>query len=185
MTIAGIIEDHIAIPDGVTVSLDGNVLKVKGPKGELSRTFSHPRVNIAVADGKVSVSCEYPRIKDKAMVGTFRAHVRNMFHGVTEGYTYTLKIVFSHFPMKVAVNDKEKRVEVNNYMGGRAPRYAVIVGDSKVKISGQDVTVTGISIEDVGQTAANMEKCTMRRGFDKRVFEDGIYITHKSHKVKE
>jgi len=185
MTIAGIIESHIAIPDGVTVTMDGNTLKVKGPKGELSRTFSHPRVNVVLADGKVSVSSEYPRIKDKAMVGTFTAHVKNMIKGVTIGFTYHLKVVFSHFPMKVTVNDKEKRVEVNNYMGGHAVRCAKIIGETKVKISGADITVTGISIEDVGQTAANMEKSTMRGGFDKRVFEDGIYITLKSHKVKE
>ena len=180
MTIAGKIEDHIAIPDGVTVSMDGNALKVKGPKGELCRTFSHPTVVVAIADGVVTVSCEYPRIKEKAMVGTFRAHIRNMFRGVTEGYSYQLKIVQSHFPMKVTVNDKAKRIEVANYMGGHAIRTANIVGDAKVKISGTDVTVTGISIEDVGQTAANMEKATQRGGFDKRVFEDGIYIVKKS-----
>ncbi len=186
MTIAGIIEEHIAIPAGVTVSLDGNVLSVKGPKGELSRTFSHPRVKLAIADGTVKASCEYPRIREKAMVGTYAAHIRNMFKGVTDGFTYGLKIVFSHFPMKVTVNDKERRVEVNNYMGGHATRYAAIIGqETKVKISGADITVIGISIEDVGQTAANMEKATTRGGFEKRVFEDGIYITHKSHKVKE
>ncbi len=180
MTIAGIIEDHIAIPDGVTVSYDGNVLKVKGPKGELCRTFSHPRVVVAVGDGTVTVSCEYPRIKEKAMVGTYRAHIKNMMRGVTDGFQYELKIVSSHFPMKVTVNDKAKRVEVANYMGGHAVRFANIVGESKVKVSGGDVTVTGIDIEQVGQTAANMEKCTQRRGFDKRVFEDGIYIVKKS-----
>ncbi|MDD3232745.1 MAG: 50S ribosomal protein L6 [Candidatus Methanomethylophilus sp.] len=185
MTIAGKIESHIAIPDGVTVSMDGNTFKVKGPKGELSRNFSHPNVNVVYADGKVAVSSEFPRIKDKAMVGTYVAHINNMIRGVTVGFTYNLKVVFSHFPMKVAVNDKEKRVEVNNYMGGHAPRYAKIIGETKVKVSGADITVSGINIEDVGQTAANMEKSTMRGGFDKRVFEDGIYITGKSHKVKE
>jgi len=180
MTIAGKIEDHIAIPGGVTVSLDGNVLKVKGPKGELCRTFSHPTVVVAIDGDKVIVSCEYPRIKEKAMVGTFRAHIRNMIRGVTEGYTYELKVVQSHFPMKVTVNDKEKRVEVGNYMGGHAIRFANIVGNAKVKVTGTDITVSGIDIEEVGQTAANMEKCTQRRGFDKRVFEDGIYIVKKS-----
>ena len=51
MTFAGIIESRIAIPDGVTVTMDGNALKVKGPKGELSRNLSHRRVNVVVADG--------------------------------------------------------------------------------------------------------------------------------------
>ncbi|MFT0899175.1 50S ribosomal protein L6 [Candidatus Methanoprimaticola sp. MG2] len=183
MTIAGKIESTIAIPSGVTVSQDASVLTVKGPKGELSRNFAHPGIDVAVVGEEVSVSCEYPRIKDKAMVGTYVAHVRNMIHGVTEGYTYHLKIVFSHFPMKVTV--KGDRVEINNYMGGHAPRYANIVRGCTVKVNGQDVTVDGIDIEACGQTAANLERATSRLGFDKRTFQDGIYIVQKSHKVKE
>ncbi len=183
MTIAGKIESTIAIPDGVSVTQDGNTVTVKGPRGELSRNFAHPSVNVAIGEGHVVVSCEFPNIREKAMVGTFHAHVRNMIHGVTEGYTYTLKIVFSHFPMKVAV--KGDKVEIDNYMGGHAPRFANIVGGCKVKIAGADVTVEGNDIEAVGQTAANLERATSRGGFDKRVFQDGIYIVHKSHKVKE
>ena len=183
MTIAGKIESTIAIPDGVSVTLDGGIMKVSGPRGQLSRNFAHPGIEIAVGEGEVSVSCEYPRIKDKAMVGTYVAHVRNMIKGVTVGFTYTLKIVYSHFPMKVAV--KGDRVEVNNYMGGRAPRYANILEGCTVKVSGDTVTVDGNSIEACGQTAANIERATSRLGFDKRTFQDGIYIVHKSHKVKE
>lgn len=183
MTIAGKTESNIAIPGEVSIAKSGNTITVKGPRGELSRNFAYPRVIIAVGEGKVSVSCEYPRTKDKAMVGTFVAHINNMIEGVTKGFTYTLKIVYSHFPMKVAV--KDNRVEINNYMGGRAPRYANIVGGCKVKVSGADVTVEGNSIEGCGQTAANIEKATSRLGFDKRTFQDGIYIVQKSHKVRE
>ncbi|MCL2032995.1 MAG: 50S ribosomal protein L6 [Methanomassiliicoccaceae archaeon] len=183
MTIAGKIESTIAIPGGVSVSMSGNTVKVKGPRGELSRNFAYPRVSIAIGEGTVIVSSEYPRTKDKAMVGTFAAHINNMIKGVTIGFTYTLKIVFSHFPMKVAV--KDNRVEINNYMGGHAPRYANIVGGCKVTISGADVTVEGNSIEACGQTAANIERATSRLGFDKRIFQDGIYLVHRSQKVKE
>lgn len=183
MTIAGKIESTIAIPGAVSVSLESGILKVKGPKGELSRNFAHPGIDIAVGEGEVSVSCEYPRIKDKAMVGTYVAHINNMIKGVTVGFTYHLKIVFSHFPMKVTV--KGDRVEINNYMGGHAPRYANIMKGCTVKINGADVTVEGIDIEACGQTAANLERATSRLGFDKRTFQDGIYIVQKSHKVKE
>lgn len=183
MTVAGIIERTIAIPDGVTVSQDGNTVKVSGPRGELSRNFAHPSVTVAVEEGGVKVSCVLPRTKEKAMVGTFAAHVRNMIRGVTEGYTYKLKVVFSHFPMKVAV--KGDKVEIDNYMGGHAPRFADIVGGCKVQVSGADVTVEGIDIEACGQTAANLERAASRTGFDTRTFQDGIYIVHKSHKVKE
>ena len=183
MTIAGKIESTIAIPGGVSVSMENGSMTVKGPKGEISRNFAHPSIVIAIGEGEVNVSCEYPRIKEKAMVGTYVAHVRNMIHGVTVGFTYHLKIVFSHFPMKVAV--KGDRVEINNYMGGHAPRYANIVKGCTVKVNGQDVTVDGIDIEACGQTAANIERATSRLGFDKRTFQDGIYIVQKSHKVKE
>ena len=183
MTIAGKIESTIAIPGGVSVKMDGNTITVKGPRGELSRNFAYPRIIIAIGEGVVSISSEYPRTKDKAMVGTFVAHINNMIKGVTVGFTYTLKLVFSHFPMKVAV--KDGRVEINNYLGGHAPRYANVVGGCKVKISGAEVTVEGNDIEACGQPAANIEKATSRLGFDKRTFQDGIYIVHKSHKVKE
>ena len=85
--------------------------------------------------------------------------------------------------MKVAV--KGDRVEIDNYMGGHAPRFANIVGGCKVKVNGADVTVEGIDIEAVGQTAANIERAASRGGFDKRVFQDGIYVIKKSHKVRE
>ncbi|MFA6710254.1 MAG: 50S ribosomal protein L6 [Candidatus Methanomethylophilaceae archaeon] len=183
MTVAGKIESTIAIPDGVSVSMDGNTVKVHGPRGELSRNFAHPRVTVAVIGNKINVSCEYPRIKEKAMVGTFDAHLNNMIRGVTKGFTYHLKVVFSHFPMKVAV--KGSQVQIDNYMGGHAPRFANIVGGCKVKVAGADVTVEGNDIEACGQTAANIEKATSRGGFDKRTFQDGIYIVEKSHKVKE
>lgn len=183
MTIAGKIESTIAIPGGVTVTLDGGIMKVAGPRGELSRNFAHPGITVAVEGDNVSVSCEYPRIKDKAMVGTYVAHVNNMIKGVTEGFVYELKVVFNHFPMKVAV--KGDRVEINNYMGGRATRYANIVKGVTVKVNGSDVIVEGNDIEACGQTAANIERATSRLGFDKRTFQDGIYIVKKSHKVKE
>ncbi|MDR0523280.1 MAG: 50S ribosomal protein L6 [Candidatus Methanoplasma sp.] len=183
MTIAGKIESTIAIPGGVSVTMNDGTVTVKGPRGELSRNFAYPRVSISIAEGEVAVSSEYPRTEDKAMVGTYVAHINNMIKGVTVGFTYTLKVVFSHFPMKVAV--KDGRVEISNYMGGHAPRYANIAGACKVKVSGTDVTVEGNSIEDCGQTAANLEKATSRVGFDKRTFQDGIYIVHKSHKVRE
>lgn len=183
MAIAGIIESTIAIPDGVTVTKNGDVVTVKGPKGELSRNFAHPRVVVTVGEEDVKVSCEYPKTKEKAMNGTLAAHIRNMIWGVTDGYTYGLKAVYSHFPMKVTV--KGDRVEVTNYLGGHAARYADIVGGCKVKVNGADITVEGIDIEACGQTAANLEKATRRLGFDKRTFQDGIYIVQKSHKVRE
>jgi len=183
MTITGMIDSEIEILDGVTVNKDGYVLTVKGPKGEVSRAFRFPRVDIEVTEDKVNIRSEFPRIKEKAIVGTYESHIRNMMYGVKHGYIYNMKVVYSHFPMKVTVKDDQ--VMIDNYMGGKARRFAKIVKGVKVNIKGADVSLEGIDREACGQTAANIEKATRRRGFDRRTFQDGIYIVEKGRKVAE
>ena len=68
---------------------------------------------------------------------------------------------------------------ISNFLGERKPRSAKIMGDSKVEIKGDTVVVSGIDKELVGQTMANIEQATKVRGFDIRVFQDGIYLVDK------
>ncbi|MEM2816736.1 MAG: 50S ribosomal protein L6, partial [Candidatus Bathyarchaeia archaeon] len=102
------------------------------------------------------------------------AHINNMIIGVRKGFTYKLKIVFSHFPISVKVQGKT--VIIENFTGERNPRRAKIIGDVKVKVAGDDILIQGINIEDVSQTAANIEQATKIRKKDPRVFLDGIYV---------
>ena len=88
-----------------------------------------------------------------------------------------MKIVYSHFPMRV--NVKDRNVVIENFLGERHPRFADIRGDTEVSVKGDTVTLKGINKEDVSQTAANIEKAAVIRGYDPRVFQDGIYITFK------
>lgn len=182
MTITGMLEEEIEIPKGVTIQIKDSQVTVKGPNGQLSRKLSHPRVKIAKTDSKILVSCEYPRIKEKALLGTYAAHIRNMVYGVQRDFEYHMTIVYSHFPMKV--NIRGEKFIIENFMGERAPRYADIVQGVKVAVKGSDVTLTGADIESVGQTAANIEKATHIKGYDPRVFQDGIYIVQKGRRVQ-
>ena len=100
-----------------------------------------------------------------------------MVKGVNEGFLYEMKILFAHFPMKVAV--KGNVVTIDNFLGEKATRNSAIVGDAKVKVKGDSVTIEGNNKEDVGQTAGNLEKATVVKGRDTRVFQDGIYIISK------
>jgi large subunit ribosomal protein L6 len=100
-----------------------------------------------------------------------------MIKGVTEGFEYGMKIVYSHFPMKTTV--KKDGFIIENFLGEAAPRKAKIVGETKVQISGDEVTVKGLNKEEVGQTAANIELATYIKHYDPRVFQDGIYIVNK------
>ena len=178
MTLTGLKEERVKIPDGVHVKLQEDRVLVSGKGITLRRALSHPRVSVAVEGGEVRVRCEYPNRRDGALVGTFAAHVRNMILGVTEGFTYEMKTVCSHFPVKVTVKGSELVIE--NFLGEKFPRKADILGATKVEVKGDQVVLTGPDIEAVSQTAANIEQATKIKGFDPRVFQDGIYITKKA-----
>jgi large subunit ribosomal protein L6 len=102
-----------------------------------------------------------------------------MVKGVTDGFTYTLKALYSHFPMTLAVKGNE--FVVNNYFGERVPRSAAIINGVNVKVQNKiEVVVSGIDKEAVGQTAANIERSTTIKKRDRRVFQDGIYLIEKA-----
>ena len=176
------VAEEVRVPEGVEISIDGMKVRVKGPKGELERDFSHARGVIIRLDEdeegkKVVVEAYFANRRLKALVGTIASHIDNMITGVTKGFRYKLKIVYSHFPVTVKVqNDK---VVIENFLGEKAPRIAKIMPGVKVKVQKDDVIVEGIDIEAVGQTAANIEQATKVKGFDRRVFVDGIYIYEK------
>jgi len=67
-------------------------------------------------------------------------------------------------------------VLIENFTGERRGRKAKIIGDVKVKVESEDVLVEGINLEDVSQTAANIEQATKVKKKDPRVFLDGIYV---------
>jgi len=177
MPVAGKIYEEIELPDGVTAEYKSKVLTVKGKNGVLTREFKHPRIDLKVDGNKVKLACGLPRRRENALFGTWRSHVRNMVRGVTEGFTRKMKIVYSHFPIKVSVRDDIFVIE--NFLGERHPRQARIVGETKVQVSGDQVILTGNNVEDVGQSTANIEQATKIKGYDPRVFQDGIYLVSK------
>ena len=169
----------ISIPSGVTVTIapGSNKTVVKGPKGTLTRPFRNHEVGVKVEGNAIVITKELPRKKEKAVAGTYAAHVQNMIRGVTNGWTYSMKAVFNHFPIKMTIHGDEFHVE--NFLGERAPRVAKIVPGVKITVKGADVTLEGIDVQAVSQTAANIENCTKIRNKDIRVFQDGVYITKK------
>ncbi len=103
-----------------------------------------------------------------------------MLHGVLEEYVYKLKICASHFPIITTVNGDE--FVVKNFLGEKIPRKLKLRQGVRVKVEGEEVTVESADKELAGQTAADIENLTKRTGFDKRVFQDGIYLTSKGGK---
>ena len=173
------IEHTVTIPEGVSadISEDG-VVTITGPKGSLHRAFESDVIQLFQDGAGIVVRVDLPRRKQRALAGTWNAHLNNMVKGVTDGFTYNLKAFYSHFPMTLAVNGST--FQVNNYFGERVPRTSDILPGVEVKVSNKvEVTVTGIDKESVGQTAANIERSTTVKNRDRRVFQDGIYLIHK------
>ena len=182
MAVMDRIEHRIPLSEGVSASVaDDGVLSVNGPNGALTRGFVDRTIGVSIDGGEIVVAADLPRRKQKALAGTWAAHIRNMVMGVTDGFTYKLKAVYSHFPMNIKV--ESDKMTVSNYFGERVPRVADFLwpNDVKVRMEGkQDIIVSGVDKEKVGQTAAIIERtCTVRRR-DRRVFQDGIYIVEKA-----
>jgi len=167
----------VKLPEGVTSSIDKDEVKLSGPRGDLSRNFKHSMISLSEDNGSIKLVGKKLRRKEKALIGTWRAHLNNMAQGVSSGFLYEMKIVFAHFPMKVAV--KGNVVDIANFLGEKVTRHANICGDAKVIAKGDKVTIEGNNVEDVGQTAANLERATVVKGRDIRVFQDGIYVVSK------
>jgi large subunit ribosomal protein L6 len=171
----------IRVPDDVDVSLQGKIINVKGAKGNLTRDFSYAPISIEGEGKDIRIWAKWPRKKEAALIGTIYSHINNMIVGVTKGYQYKLKIVFSHFPITVKMQDKSVLIE--NFTGERRPRKVKTIGDVKVKIEAEDIVIEGMNVEEVSQTAANIEQATRVRRKDPRVFLDGIYVYERNEGV--
>jgi len=173
-----ITENKVKIPAGVSAEVAGAKLVVSGPKGTLERLMRYPGIEVRVEEGELIISTESERKKIYAMIGTYAAHARNMFRGVQEEYIYGMKVVYSHFPIQL--KEIGGKLEIVNFLGEKEPRYAPIPEGVKMKIAGDEITLTGIDKDLVGAAAARIEKATKVRGRDSRVFQDGIYIVSKA-----
>ena len=168
---------EVPMPEGVTASLERRTLTVKGKLGQCRKDFDKVSINISVEGNKVFFSPFSKKKKDNVIMNTVLSLVNNMVTGVTKGYTYRLKVVYAHFP--ISVKTKGDEIHVENFVGERSPRVAKILGDCKVTIDGDDIVVKGVSVEDVGQTSANVELATKVKRKDQRIFLDGVYIYQK------
>jgi large subunit ribosomal protein L6 len=168
----------ISIPEDVVINIDGRKVTVRGGKATLTRDFSYAGVSLETDGKNVKIWAKWPRKKEASLVGTIESHIKNMITGVTKGFTYKLKIVYSHFPITVKLQGRSVLIE--NFTGERRPRSAKILGDVKVKIEPDDIIVSGTNLEDVSQTAANIETMTRVTNKDPRVFLDGLYVYERN-----
>lgn len=171
-------DKELLIPDDVKLEIQGKKMVVSGKNGLLEKELKlFHDIKIEVSNNKLLVHTDSDAKPLKAMVGTIISHAKNLIKGVREGYTYKMRIVYTHFPITVKVEGNN--LIISNFLGEKTSRIAKILGNTKVQLHGQDIVLTGPNKEDVAQTAANIETATKISKKDRRVFQDGIYIVKK------
>jgi len=143
----------IEIPNGVDVQItEGNLVKVKGPKGELSNTF-HPELKIIKEDSVIKVERPNDESFMRAIHGTTRALLANMIKGVTEGFTVELEIVGIGYRAAM----KGKALELQ--LGYSHPVVYEPPEGIKIEVEGNTtIKVSGIDKQLVGQVAAEIRE---------------------------
>lgn len=164
----------LELPEGVNAKFEAGAITVTGPLGKVTQDFSKIPVDVVISGTKVTVVTHGARRKNRSILNTGKSLIVNAIEGVTKGYQYKLKVIYAHFPVTVKVQGK--KVLVENFYGERSPRVAEIIGDTKAEVQGEDIILNGVSMQDIGQTAANLEQATMVKRKDQRVFLDGVYV---------
>lgn len=140
----------LQIPSGVDISVKDAVVKVKGPKGELTLAL-HPHVTVAIADRELTVDvADHDLVKDRALWGLFRRLIENMVVGVTKGFEKKLEVNGVGF--KVAVQGKILKLDVgfSHEVEFDIPSNITVTVDKNI------ITVAGIDRQAVGETAASI-----------------------------
>ncbi len=176
-------QEVIDIPEGIDITMKKHMMQFQGPLGKTFKSFRKIPVNVSVNDGKVTIEAQGKRKKDYSILHTSRSLIKNIFEGLTIGYTIKMKVVYAHFPITVKV--KDKIISIENFQGERSPRTTNIVGNTKVNPKGEDLILTGEVLTDITQTAANIELTTKVKNKDHRVFLDGIYIYEKKTGIEK
>ncbi len=167
----------IEIPEGVEAEIEGTRVKIKGPEGENIRKFNTGSLELIKEGNIISLGSKNSTKKEKKMMNTIAAHIKNMILGVQEKFEYELKAVFSHFPITIEVKGHE--VIIKNFLGEKIPRKTIIPKGVEIEVNGNLIKIRSIDRELAGQAAANLETVTLIKNRDRRVFQDGIFMIKK------
>ncbi|MEY8562048.1 50S ribosomal protein L6 [Eggerthellaceae bacterium 3-80] len=142
----------VAIPAGVDVTIDGSTVTVKGPKGELTRTFPS-LITIKKEGDEVIVTRPDDSREAKSFHGLVRTLIANMVEGVSQGFSKKLQLVGVGYRAALKGNDLEMQLGYSHPVLVEAPEGI------KFEVPSQtEIVVTGPSKEQVGQVAANIRK---------------------------
>ena len=171
----------ISIPKDTNVKFEDGTLTISKNGKTISKKLHLYKVLLKINDDNIEIYHPSATRRESTIIGTTEAHIKNMINGLDENYVYELEICNVHFPMNVS--KENDRIVIKSFLGEKKDRYAKILHGVNVDISGVKITVSSNDKELAGQTAANMEKATRLVNKDRRIFQDGIFITNKCGRI--
>ncbi|KAH6646462.1 ribosomal protein L6, alpha-beta domain-containing protein [Truncatella angustata] len=186
-------EETLEVPEGVSVQIKARKVTVTGPRGKLSKdlshlavNFSHPKTNV------IGIEIHHGNRKNVAALRTVRSLINNLIIGVTKGFKYKMRYVYAHFPINVNIDKNSEtdqyEVEIRNFIGEKLVRRVVMRSGVDVEVSTaqkDELVLSGNSLEDVSQSAADIQQICKVRNKDIRKFLDGMYVSEKGNIVDE
>ena len=137
----------IAIPEKTTVTVEKGLVSVKGPKGEISRTF-RPGIEIVVGGNEVTLTLKRP--EDAVLWGTYASHVRNMIKGVVEGFEKKLIVEGIGFKSDVKGSELVMSLGFSHLVKMAIPAGIKVTAEKNI------ISVSGVDKEAVGEFAASV-----------------------------
>jgi len=181
--------ETLEIPDGVKVSIKARVVTVEGKRGKLLKNLGHIAVSFSrPKPNLMHIELHHGARKSVAMLRTVRTLINNMIIGVTKGYKYKMRYVYAHFPINVNIekNNETDRyeVEIRNFLGEKITRRVVMHPGVDVEASKNvkdELQLLGNDLENVSQSAADIQQICRVRNKDIRKFLDGLYVSEKGN----
>jgi len=182
-------EESLNVPEGVKVHIKTRQVTVEGPRGTLKKDLGHLAVSFQQpSENVIKIEMHHGARKNVAALRTVRSLVNNMIIGVTQGFKYKMRYVYAHFPINVNL-DKDNDtglwvVEIRNFLGEKLIRRVQMAEGVDVEASKNvkdELVLTGNSLENVSQSAADIQQICRVRNKDIRKFLDGIYVSERGN----
>ncbi|MFA5173786.1 MAG: 50S ribosomal protein L6 [Candidatus Pacearchaeota archaeon] len=174
--------EEIEFPCEISASAENHVIIMKKDDDEIQRNISKI-IGAKVEGNKIILEATKANKNKRKMLGTAKAHIKNMIRGLKEGFKYRLEIANVHFPMTVSVDKATNELIVKNFLGEKTDRRIKLNAKVNVKINKEIIEVESKDIELAGQVATSIEKGTRVKNRDRRIFQDGIYIIEKPGRI--
>ncbi len=162
--------------------LHGHLLTLKHNSKEVKRKLN-TSLTVKVEGNKIFLQTRKSTKKDKKNLGTNVAHIKNMVEGLNRPFVYKLQVATVHFPMTASYDKATNEIVVKNFLGEKKDRRIKLVEGVDVHVNKEHIEIRSVDIEKAGQSAANIEIGTKVRNKDRRIYQDGIFITEKPGRI--